>query len=186
MNEMTSPHSVRDPDSEMREIFALWNPESGKILLEKSGILGSGIWSKVQGIRNPSNEWNPESRFHWQRLGSSTWNPQFTTWKPESKTSLDFLSWDEWISTVRKNTKKMWRYLPCTKPKNIFSSCISRLGTKVTARVNKQSKRPRIRPVAINCILCTRALHFDPYGDCQACAINGKRRSLRERPTTSV
>ena len=56
MNEMTSPHSVRDPDSEMREMFAFWNPESGKILLEKSGILGSGIWSKVQRIRNPSNE----------------------------------------------------------------------------------------------------------------------------------
>ena len=56
MDEMTSPPSVRDPDSEMREIFAFWNPESGKILLEKSGILGSGIGSKVQKIRNPSNE----------------------------------------------------------------------------------------------------------------------------------
>ena len=56
MDEMTSRHSVRDPDSKMREIFACWNPESGQILLEKSGILGSGIWSKVQGIRNPSNE----------------------------------------------------------------------------------------------------------------------------------
>ena len=73
---------------------------------------------------------------------------------------------------IHKNTKKMWRYLPCTKPKNIFSSCISRLDTKVTARVNIQSKWPRRRPVAINCILCTRALHFDPYGDCQACAMD--------------
>ena len=95
MDEMTSTHSVRDPDSEMREIYAFWNPESGKILLEKSGILGSGIWSKVQRIRNPSNEWNPEPKFHWQRLGSSTWYPQFTTWNPESKTVLDSLSWDE-------------------------------------------------------------------------------------------
>ena len=56
MDEMTSPDSVRDPDSEMREIFVFGNPESGKILLERCGILGSGIWSKVQGIRNPSNE----------------------------------------------------------------------------------------------------------------------------------
>ena len=43
MDEMTSTHSVRDADSEMREIYVFWNPESGKILLDKSGILGSGI-----------------------------------------------------------------------------------------------------------------------------------------------
>ena len=103
---LTSPHSVRDPDSEMREIFVLGNSESRKILLEKSGILGSGIWSKVQRIRNPSNEWNPESKFHWQRLGSSTWYPQFTTWNPESKTVLDSLSWDEWLSTFIKILRK--------------------------------------------------------------------------------
>ena len=75
MDEMTSPHSVRDPDSEMREIFVLGNSESGKILLEKSGILGSGIWSKVQGIRipvtneiqNPSftdKDWDPVPGIH--------------------------------------------------------------------------------------------------------------------------
>ena len=85
-----------------------------------------------------------------------------------------------------KSNKQMWRYLPCTRLHHSFSNFISRLGTKVTARVNIQLKRPRIRPVAINCILCTRALHFDPYGDCQVCAMDGKRRSLRERPTTSV
>ena len=55
MDEMTSPHSERDPDSEMREIFAFWNSESGKISLEKSGILGSGIWSKA-GSRNPESQ----------------------------------------------------------------------------------------------------------------------------------
>ena len=55
MDEMTSPHSERDPDSEMREIFAFWNPESGKISLEKYGILGSGIWSKADS-RNPESQ----------------------------------------------------------------------------------------------------------------------------------
>ena len=42
-------------------------PESGKFLPVKSGILGIGI-------RNATNDWNPESKFHWQRLESGTWN----------------------------------------------------------------------------------------------------------------
>ena len=42
-------------------------PESGKFLPVKSGILGIGIW-------NATNDWNPESKFHWQRQESRTWN----------------------------------------------------------------------------------------------------------------
>ena len=43
--------------------------ESGKILLEnvESWALESG----AQGIQNPTKDWNPESKFHWQRLESS-------------------------------------------------------------------------------------------------------------------
>ena len=33
-----------------RQVFALWNPESGKIWL-------NGIW-------NPTKYWNPESKFY--------------------------------------------------------------------------------------------------------------------------
>ena len=44
------------------------NPESGKILLVESGILGFGTQNTAQGIRNPTEEWNPESKFHWKRL----------------------------------------------------------------------------------------------------------------------
>ena len=40
------------------------NQESRKILLLESGILGFGIWKTAQGIRNPINDWNPESKFH--------------------------------------------------------------------------------------------------------------------------
>ena len=58
------------------------NPESENILLVESGILGFGIRTTVQGIQNPTDDWNPESKFHWQRLESSIWNP-------ESKTVLD-------------------------------------------------------------------------------------------------
>ena len=42
-------------------------PESGKFLPVKSGILGIGI-------RNATNDWNPESKFQWQRQESGTWN----------------------------------------------------------------------------------------------------------------
>ena len=44
--------------------FCFWNPESGKILLVVSGI-----------IRNPTNDWNRESTFHWHGLESSSWIP---------------------------------------------------------------------------------------------------------------
>ena len=37
-------------------------------MLVESRILGFGIGSTAQGIRNPSIDWIPESKFHWQRL----------------------------------------------------------------------------------------------------------------------
>ena len=65
--------------------------ESGKFLLVQSGLPGFGIRNAAQGIRNPTKDWNPESRFHGQIPESSTWNPKSTPWKPESKTVLDSL-----------------------------------------------------------------------------------------------
>ena len=55
-------------------------------LLVESGILGFGIRNTAQGNRNPTNDWNPEPKFHWQRLEYNTWNPEFTAWYPEPKT----------------------------------------------------------------------------------------------------
>ena len=59
-------------ESGIREIFAcgiwnpgkfcLWNPKSGKFYLVESGILGFGIRITAQGIWNPTNDWNPESK----------------------------------------------------------------------------------------------------------------------------
>ena len=44
----------------------------------ESGILGFGNGKTAQEIRNPTNDWNPESTFHCQRLESRTWiwNPR--------------------------------------------------------------------------------------------------------------
>ena len=56
----------------------LWNPESGKSLLVASRILEFGIRNTAQGIRSPTNDWNPQSKCNWQRLEWSTWNPEST------------------------------------------------------------------------------------------------------------
>lgn len=56
-------------------IFFLWNPESGNVLLVEFGILGFGIRNTVQGIRNPTDDCNPESRFHWQNPVLGNRNP---------------------------------------------------------------------------------------------------------------
>ena len=58
-------------------------------------ILGFGIRDTAQGIRNPTNDWNPEFKFHLQELESSTWNQESTAWNPESKTVLDLLIWGD-------------------------------------------------------------------------------------------
>ena len=42
----------------------VWVPESGKFWLVESGILGFAIQNTAQGIWKPTEEWNPESKFH--------------------------------------------------------------------------------------------------------------------------
>ena len=44
-------------------------PESGKFLL-----VGEPGIQPMQGIRNPTNDWNSESKFHWQKIN----NPEFS------------------------------------------------------------------------------------------------------------
>ena len=51
-----SPH-VKESGFRNPGNFCIWNPESWKFLLVESGILGLGI-------RNPTNNPNPESKFH--------------------------------------------------------------------------------------------------------------------------
>ena len=71
--------------------------ECDKILLVESGILGFRIRNTA---RNPTNDWNPESKFHWQRLKSSTLNPESTALNPESKTVLDSVAWGDSLFNV--------------------------------------------------------------------------------------
>ena len=74
----SSPH-VRECGFRNPRNFCWWNPESRKLLVE-SEILGFGI-------RNPSKDLNPEPKFHWQRLESSTWESRIH--------GVDSLIWDD-------------------------------------------------------------------------------------------
>ena len=85
----TSPH-LMESGFRNEGNFCLWNTESGKSLLSSCGI-----WNTAQGIRNLTNDCNPESTFHWQRPQSTTWNLESTAWNPESKTALDSLTLGE-------------------------------------------------------------------------------------------
>ena len=64
------------------ESFYLWNPEYNS-----------------RNLETHYNDWNPESKFHWQKLECSAWNLESTVWNPESKTVLDSLTWCENGST---------------------------------------------------------------------------------------
>ena len=72
-------------------MFFLWNPESRKILLLESEMLGFGIRNTGQGVRSPSNDWNPESK---TGIKYRTLNRESTAWKPGSRTVLHGLT--EW------------------------------------------------------------------------------------------
>ena len=76
-----------------RPCNGIWN--LGKNLHVESGILGFGVQSTDQRIRTPTSNWNWESKFHWQRLESSTCNPESVTWNPESQTIVDSLTWGD-------------------------------------------------------------------------------------------
>ena len=122
-------------------------PESKKFLLVESGILGFWIRNTAQGIGNPTNNWNPESKFHWQE--SSTWNPESTEWNPESKIVLDSLSKAIWRTNVKqrlcyrlatKEVKRCNKYI-ITSYMAVFGSPIRYDSTVVLDVQEKQQSR---------------------------------------------
>ena len=72
-----------------------------------SGILGFGMGIRLKESGIPLNDGNPESKFHWQRLGSSTWirNPQRDTqnprlsWIPLHGSDIIRISYVLWVSS---------------------------------------------------------------------------------------
>ena len=58
--------SPRIPESE--EVLLQVVSEIHHIFAVEFGILGFGIRNTAQGIRNPTNDWNPESKFHLKKI----------------------------------------------------------------------------------------------------------------------
>ena len=77
--------SLNNPAQEIKFLLA----ETGiqPIFASEFGNLGFVICNLVQGIRNPANDWNSESKFHWQKkiriqyLESGIHNPRMP-WIP--------------------------------------------------------------------------------------------------------
>ena len=55
--------------------------------------MGFGTRNVAQGNRNPTKDWNPESKFHCHRLESSTWNPESGIRNPRRGIRSRRLSW---------------------------------------------------------------------------------------------
>ena len=91
MSGLESRPMQKNPDSEFREIFACAKKNSEENFAFE-------IRNTTQGIRNPpTNDWNPESKFHRQKMESSTWNTK-------SKAVLESLTLgDEFAFTVQLN-----------------------------------------------------------------------------------
>ena len=101
------------------------NPDSGILLLVKSGILDFAIRNTAQGVRNP------ESKFHWQRLEFSSWNPQ-------SKTVLDSLTWGDTKFYTLTTSCLRKRTLPDLNHKslNLYSISIKNLWPRVFDQIS--------------------------------------------------
>ena len=69
--------------------FACGIRNPGKFMLVKSRILGFEIRNTTQGIRDATNDWNPEASNVDQYWNCRTWNLESTAWNPESKSVLD-------------------------------------------------------------------------------------------------
>ena len=72
-------------------------PESGKILLVESEILGFEIW-------NPNNDWNSESKFYRQILESSTLNSRIHSAESRIQDCLGFLYMGRQLSWICATT----------------------------------------------------------------------------------
>ena len=88
--------SVR-PQTLFSSCKEIWIPgSSGIFVLVESGILVFGIRNTAQGIQNPTNDWNSESKSHWQGLKFSISNPEY---------GIQSLSWIPHEVTLFENPK---------------------------------------------------------------------------------
>ena len=67
----------------------IWILEYNKFLPVESRVMGFGIHDSALGVQKPANNWNPESKFHWQGIQ----NPVVGIWNPWCGIQNSRLSW---------------------------------------------------------------------------------------------
>ena len=98
--EMDSPH-LKKYGFQNPKNFWSWNPQSGKIWIMESGILGFGIRNTARGIQNPANDWNAEYRI--QVPLTKIWNPGTDIGNPgRGIRNPDSLTWEQSIEVNLK------------------------------------------------------------------------------------
>ena len=115
-------------------------PESGKFGLVESVILGFGMWNTSQRIRNPTSDWNPESRFRWQRLESipgirNPWRGiqnQSLSWIPlelvlERSSIFSFPHRHHFALAAKKSPRVLFPYVRSTISKEKIRGSVKRL-----------------------------------------------------------
>ena len=112
----------------------IWIPKSWKFMFVERW--NSGFWNPEYSSRNlkSQNDWNRDSKFHWQRLESSTRNPESTALNPESKAVLEPFTWGEsevlparppfsiWAkhSSLHRGLNTHWRDDPARQPRGLL------------------------------------------------------------------
>ena len=121
--------------------------ESRKFLQVDFGVLGCGIRNTAEGIRNPINDWNPESKFHWQRIRKPVpgiWNPRSGV---QSKIVLDSLTLIKMIRATFPRcayglftTSVSWKTKIFLWSNQYRSTSKHSFGVQSSARFGKQSR----------------------------------------------
>ena len=86
----------------------MWNLQSGKFSLVEYGTLGLEIWNPTEGISNTGIQ-----VLSTKNLESNNWNVKSTAWNPESKTTLDYITWREInhkVSELHKEIISHWKH----------------------------------------------------------------------------
>ena len=106
----------------MHDVRNFWLVESRIPEIFSCGIRHPRIfcsWNSEFNSRNPKphyiNAWNPESKFHWQILESSIWNPESTAWNPECYLRLFWVTFHRAISLLDDMWTVQNNYINCSK-----------------------------------------------------------------------
>lgn len=92
---------------DFRYVHTIWEHGTGKEIFACK-IRNPGLWSPE--IQNHANDWNLESKFHWQGIQDKV--PENKAWNPNFKTVSDYFTWGEILRVIpHEKTSYYWNKL---------------------------------------------------------------------------